>query len=565
MEHTYDWINEESLAYLNDGDKGYLLPGETPEERFELIADTIQAVLPKNPGFKDAFLDYLSRGYYALSTPFITSIGRKSALPFSCSNQHIGDSLGEIAFAKGESSIMTKIGMGCSGYVDLRGKGAPITNSAIPSPGSLYFAEGFNQLIKEVNQGVRRGYMALYWDCDHPDIMQVLDIQRDNNPIDKLNYGVCLDGDFLERAKTNPDGRERDVLFKIHESRFMTGLPYIFFKDNVNDNRNDVYIDNGFEIKSSNLCTEILEVSNEEYSFVCDIAAMNAVKMDEPDFGEAVQALTWALDGLHTIFQTEIERWRDSELKEDRYKWMFLKKAYRSSLHFRDIGVGCTGFHTMLQEKNIPFESMSANYENTKLFKLIQENTLKASQDLAEIYGEPEKLKGYGRRNCSLNAVAPNTSSAFILGQVSQGIEPIWSNYYIKDIAGGKHPIKNRQLEKRLEELGKNTREVWLSIGKNDGSVQHLDFLDDHDKNVFKTFQEISPASVLILASGRQKYIDQSQSLNLMINEQVGYKQVNELLYMAHELGIKTLYYQHSTNAAQQLKKKLTECDNCAG
>lgn len=561
----YDWINAESRAYLNDGEKGYLLPGETPEERFEKIADTIQEQLPNTPEFKEKFLSFLSRGYYALSTPFITSIGRKSSLPFSCSNQYIGDSLGEIAFAKGESSIMTKIGMGCSGYMDLRPKGAKITNSSIPSPGSLYFAEGFNQIIKEVNQGVRRGYMALYWDAQHGDIMETLDIQRDNHPIDKLNYGVCLSNDFMEKAKNDPDSKERETLFKIHESRFMTGLPYIFFTDNVNNKRPDVYRDNDLKINSSNLCTEILEVSNQKYSFVCDIAAMNATKLEEEDFSEAVMYLTFALDGLHTIFQDTLESWRDSELREDRYKWFFLEKAYNSSRDFRDIGVGCTGYHTLLQQKGIAFESMEAKYINSRLFKTIQEATLMASEELADVYGEPPMLQGYGRRNCLLNAVAPNTSSAFILNQVSQGIEPIWSNYYIKDIAGGKHPIKNRELEKVLDTLGKNTREVWMSISANDGSVQHLDFLTEEQKNVFKTFQEISPAEIIVQAAQRQQFIDQGQSTNLMINQEVGYKQVNELLYMAWEMGIKTLYYQHGTNAAQQLKRSLTECDSCSG
>ena len=560
----YNWINKASSAHLNDGKSGYLLPGETPEIRFELIADTIQEVLPKNPTFKEEFLKYLDIGMYALSTPFITSVGRKSALPFSCSNQHIGDSMGEIAFAKGESAIMTKVGKGCSGYMDLRGAGAAITNSGISSPGSLYFAGGFNDIIKEVNQGVRRGYMALYWDIDHDDILQVLDIQRDNNPLDKINYGVCIGQDFLDKA-ANGDEKAREVLLKVHESRFLTGLPYIFFKDNVNNAKPDVYKDNDFTIKSSNLCTEILEVSDDKYSFVCDIAAMNAIFIDHPEFGRAVEVLAQALDGLHTIYQRTLLSWKHSDKKEDNYKWFFLQKAYKSSHDFRDIGVGCTGYHTLLQNNNVAFESMDAKYINAKLFKKIQEHTLKSSQELSLLYGEPEMLEGYGRRNCLMNAIAPNTSSAFILEQVSQGIEPIFSNYYIKDIAGGKHVIKNPNLEKLLEELGINTRSVWNSIAQNDGSVSHLAELNEHQKNVFKTFQEIAPMEILIQAAQRQQFIDQSQSLNLMINQKVGYKEVNALLYKAAELGIKTLYYQHGTNAAQQLRKSLLECDSCAG
>ena len=219
----------------------------------------------------------------------------------------------------------------------------------------------------------------------------------------------------------------------------------------------------------------------------------------------------------------------------------------------------------MLQNNNVAFESMDAKYINAKLFKKIQEHTLKSSQELALLYGEPKMLEGYGRRNCLMNAVAPNTSSAFILEQVSQGIEPIFSNYYIKDIAGGKHVIKNPNLEKLLEELGINTRSVWNSIAQNDGSVSHLAELNEHQKNVFKTFQEIAPMEILIQAAQRQQFIDQSQSLNLMINQKVGYKEVNALLYKAAELGIKTLYYQHGTNAAQQLRKSLLECESCAG
>ena len=244
---------------------------------------------------------------------------------------------------------------------------------------------------------------------------------------------------------------------------------------------------------------------------------------------------------------------------------MFLEKAYLSSLHFRDIGVGCTGYHSYLQNHMIPFESMEAKFINTKLFKTIQDNTKIASEELANLFGEPKMLKGYGRRNCLMNAVAPNTSSAFILGQISQGIEPFMSNCYIKEIAKAKHLVKNVKLREILKEKGKDTRGVWKSISEADGSVQDLDFLSNHEKSVFKTFQEIAPIEIIQQAAARQKFIDQGQSLNLMINQEVGYKEANDLLYEASRLGIKTLYYQHSTNAAQQLRKSLLECEHCAG
>lgn len=576
---NYKWITEPSLAFLSKKG-GYLLEGETPASRFQLIANTLEKEL-QIAGYAEEFLDFLEGKFYALSTPFLSNIGRKNALPFSCSNQHIGDSLGEIAFAKAETAMMTKMGMGCSGYFDLRGENSAITDSVTPSPGSLYFAEGFDQVIKEINQGVRRGYMAGYWGIEHSDILKVLEIQRDGNPIQDLNYGVCIGEDFLQLAKDNglskvprrdSEGKiiegfvpAREILLKLHDSRFMTGLPYIFFKDNVNKNIPDVYVDNNLTVKSSNLCTEILEVSNDDYSFVCDIAAMNAEKLDDPLFGRAVQILAYALDALHNIFQRKLRAWKDSSRKEDNLKFIFLEKAYMSSLHFRDIGVGCTGYHSYLQNNMIPFESMEAKFANTRLFKTIQENTLIASKELAELFGEPFMLKGYGRRNCLMNAVAPNTSSAFILGQISQGIEPFMSNCYTKEIAKAKHLVKNVKLKEILKEKGQDTRETWKSIAEADGSVQHLDFLSQLEKNVFKTFQEISPMEIITQASARQKFIDQGQSLNLMINQAIDHKEVNQLFYKAAELGIKTLYYQHGTNAAQQLRKSILECEHCAG
>ena len=191
-----------------------------------------------------------------------------------------------------------------------------------------------------------------------------------------------------------------------------------------------------------------------------------------------------------------------------------------------------------------------------EVFKLIKEKSYKASEDLANIFGEPEYLEGYGRRNVTLNAIAPTTSSAFILGQVSQSIEPIWSNCYVKDVAKLKVTIKNPVLKKLLQELGKDTKQVWDSIKKKDGSAQHLDFLSTEQKDVFRTFAEINQASIINQAAIRQDYIDQSQSLNLMVSPDMPTKDVNKLLIDAWKLGVKTLYYQHSMNSAQAFARK---------
>jgi len=217
--------------------------------------------------------------------------------------------------------------------------------------------------------------------------------------------------------------------------------------------------------------------------------------------------------------------------------------------------LGDLGWHSYLQSKMIPFESLNASKLNAWIFRDIQAKALKASEELAELFGEPEVLKGYGRRNATLTAVAPTTSSAFILGQVSQSIEPIWSNNYVKDVAKAKVTIRNPYLKEVLAKYGRDDRETWNSIRDHDGSVQHLDFLTDHEREVFKTFSEIDQYVILDQAAIRQQFIDQSQSLNLMINPDTSAKEINDLYLFAWRNGVKTLYYQHGTNAAQQFSK----------
>lgn len=200
----------------------------------------------------------------------------------------------------------------------------------------------------------------------------------------------------------------------------------------------------------------------------------------------------------------------------------------------------------------IPFESVEASLLNEQIFKTIKERSTVATKELAKMFGEPKVMKGTGRRNATLAAVAPTTSSAFILGQVSQSIEPIFSNYYVKDVAKVKTTVKNQYLEEVLEKYGKNNRDTWIDIQNHDGSVQHLDYLTQNEKDVFKTFSEINQYEIINQASVRQKYIDQGQSLNIMINPETSTKELNELHLYAWENGIKTLYYQHTTSAAQE-------------
>ena len=239
-----------------------------------------------------------------------------------------------------------------------------------------------------------------------------------------------------------------------------------------------------------------------------------------------------------------------------------MKRAYNFAKDHRALGLGVLGWHSLLQSKMLSFNSQDAYNLNSEIFKFIKVKSYEASAKLAEMYGEPKVLKGFGRRNTTLNAIAPTTSSAFILGQVSQGIEPIWSNIYVKDIAKTKSTIKNPFFVKLLEEKGQNTQDVWRNIRDKDGSVQHLDFLSDHEKDVFKTYAEIDQMDIIYQAANRQNHIDQGQSVNLMVHPSMPTKDINKLYITAWKLGLKSLYYQHSMNAAQQFKQK-KECASC--
>jgi ribonucleoside-diphosphate reductase alpha chain len=261
--------------------------------------------------------------------------------------------------------------------------------------------------------------------------------------------------------------------------------------------------------------------------------------------------MIWFLDSVMTEFINKTEGMK------------FMEAPRNFAIRHRALGLGVLGWHSLLQSKMIAFESMEAKLLNTTIWKTIRERSDKASEQLAKIYGEPELLEGYGRRNTTTLAIAPTTSSSFILGQVSPSIEPNNSNYYVKDLAKGKFSYKNPYLKKLLKEKGKSDDETWMDILKHSGSVQHLDFLTQEEKDVFKTFEETSQKEIIIQAASRQKYIDQGQSLNMLIPSGTPPKDVNELVIFAWEQGIKSLYYQRSTNPAKELARSIMTCKSC--
>lgn len=358
------------------------------------------------------------------------------------------------------------------------------------------------------------------------------------------------------------DVEKRGIWAKVLQRRGEMGYPYIFFNDNANNGKPEVYKDKGKDIYASNLCTEIMLPSNDDWSFVCVLSSINLLHYDKWKETDAVETMVYFLDAVITEFIEKLEEYRDSSDRDHQQTFLFMERAYNFAKDNRALGLGALGWHSLLQSKMLPFDSQEAFNLNSEIFRELKERSYKASEELADRFGEPEVLKGYGRRNTTLNAVAPTTSSAFILGQVSQGIEPIWSNVYVKDIAKIKTTIKNPFLEKLLDEKGMNTPEVWRSIRDYDGSVQHLDFLTDLEKEVFMTYSEIDQMAIIYQAANRQNHIDQGQSINLLVHPDMPVKEINKLHVTAWKLGLKSLYYQHSMNAAQKFRQK-KECVSC--
>jgi ribonucleoside-diphosphate reductase alpha chain len=559
-EKPFNWLNENSRKFLA---AGYLGEGISAEERIANIAKRAEDIL-EMPGFADKFYYYMSEGYYSLASPVWSNFGKKRGLPISCFGSHIDDDIGNILYTQSEVGMMSKLGGGTSGYFGkIRGRGAAIKNNGEAS-GAVHIMRLFESMVDVVSQGsVRRGRFSPYLPIDHPDIMEFLEIGTEGNPIQELTHGVTVTDDWMQEM-IDGDTEKRTVWAKVLQSRGEMGYPYIFFTDNANNGAADVYKDKALPIYASNLCTEIMLPSDHNWSFVCVLSSINLLHYDKWKDTDAVETMVYFLDAVITEFLEKLESYKDSPNLDDRQTFLFMERAYNFAKENRALGMGTLGWHSLLQSKMLPFDSQEAFNLNTEVFKTLKDNSYKASEELAEKFGEPAVLKGYGRRNATLNAIAPTTSSAFILGQVSQGIEPIWSNIYVKDIAKIKTTIKNPFLVTLLKEKGMDTPEVWRDIRDRDGSVQHLDFFSENEKEVFKTYSEIDQLAIIYQAANRQNHIDQGQSLNIIVHPDMPTKDVNKIHVTAWKLGLKSLYYQHSMNAAQKFKQK-KECTSCEG
>ena len=545
---AFEWLNEESRKFLS---RGYLIEGQTPEERIRQIADQAEKYL-NIEGYADKFYEYMSRGYYSLSSPVWANYGQKRGLPVSCFGSYIEDTMDSILYGHAENGMLMKSGGGTSGYFgELRHRGAPITNSG-ESNGAVHFMQLFDTLANVVSQGnVRRGYFSSYLPIEHPDAEEFLDIGTEGHPIQGMTTGITVSTDFIGKMRAG-DPVARKLWAKVLQRRSEVGYPYILFTDNVNNNKPQVYKDLDMKIYASNMCSEIALPSSPDETFTCVLSSINLLHWEEIKETDAIETLTYFLDTVVTEFI--------AKTRGDRY----YERPHKFAERHRALGLGVLGWHSFLQSKMIPFEGREAAKKNLEVAKTLKERTYKASEELAKLYGEPEVLKGYGRRNTTLMAIAPTKSSSTILGQVSQSIEPEFSNYYVKDLAKTKMTVKNPFLKAYLESVYRDTDDVWESIRLADGSVQHLDFLPENIREVFKTFAEINPHSIIDQAAIRQDYIDQAQSLNLMIPADTPVKEINALYLYAHDLGVKSLYYQYGVSQAQALSRKKVMNEGCA-
>ena len=536
----YYWLNDDSRTFLS---RGYI--SETPEQRIKDISIKAEKYL-NIKGFAEKFENYMAKGYYSLSTPVWINFGKAKGLPISCYGSNVDDNLDSILNAGREIGMMSKYGGGTSVYLgNIRPRGTKITTGGT-ADGPVHYARIYDTVVDVCKQSeARRGACAAWLPVEHPDVLEFLEIGGEGNPIQNLQFGITVTDKWIEEMKEG-DSNKRKIWAKIIQKRNEFGFPYIMFKDNSNNN--SPYKELGLDITASNLCSEIQLPTDSFNSFVCCLGSLNLLHWDEIVKTDAIETYTLFLNAVMDEFITKSKTMPG------------MSRAYNFAKDHRAVGLGVMGWHSYLQSQLIEFESMEAKFLNTTIFKTIKDRSEAASRELCEVYGVKSIRPGYA--NTTLLAIAPTKSSSFIHGQVSMGVEPIKSNYFIKDLAKSKTIYKNSFLECELAKYDMNTPQVWEDILKKDGSVQHLDF---PTKAVFKSFIEISPKEIIIQAGARQKFIDQAQSLNLMIHPTVPAKDINQLYLFAHESGVKTLYYQFSMSSAQAFSRNILECASCEG
>lgn len=502
--------------------------------RHKTIAKTLAKHMVGNEIYwEEKFFNLMWKGWLSPATPVLSNCGTDRGLTVSCSGQYVGDSVDSYYKARHEAAMLSKYGFGCSAtFSDIRPRGSAISKGGT-AEGPVPWMLGMSKDSSEVSQGGnRRGSIGNYLDIEHADFDEMND--RLLAQPDGLNIGWTVTDGFIAKLKTGDEEAHRRFTAAVY-TKLVVGKGYFFFIDKANRHRPLAYKDLGLDIKASNLCTEIMLHSSESLTFSCVLSSMNANKWDEWKDTSAVYDSTVFLDCVV------------SDFLEKSVGIPGLEKVRKFTEKGRAIGLGMMGWATYMQRNRIPFESMDAHYLNIAMFKKLHDDSLAASQWMAKELGEPEWLKGYGERNTHRTALAPTKSTAGLMGNLSESTSPEPGMVYEQgSAAGGMHKIVP-EIYHIMVERGVYSKETCDDIVDHVGSVQHVTWLDDHEKEVFKTAFEIDQDVILRYASVRQKYLCQGQSLNFFVSEDGDEDRIAELHTKAFlDENILSLYYIYS-------------------
>ena len=535
----------------------YLVDRErSPQDAFARAAKAFA----DDEGHAQRLYDYASNLWFMFSTPILSNGGTTRGLPISCFLNYIEDSRGGLTDHYTENAYLSSVGGGVGGsWSSVRSVGSRTSNGS-ESTGVIPFMKVVDAEMLAFSQGVtRRGSYAAYLHISHPEIEEFLDVRKPtggdiNRKSTNLHHAVVIPDKFMKliaqatteagfddswdlidphSGKVTKTVAAKALWVKLIQNRVETGEPYIMFEDAVNEDLPEYQRTLGLRVHHSNLCSEITLPTNEERTAVCCLSSVNLEEYDSwKDIDEFIPDLVRMLDNVLTYF---IEHAPDQ-----------LGKAKYSAMRERSIGLGAMGFHAYLQRNNIAFESAMAKSFNNRVFADIKRRAVEATKELAKERGAcPDDPTGT-IRNAHLLAIAPNASSSIICANTSPSIEPYRANAFTQKTKSGTSLLKNEYLEHTLDEIGMNTDEVWKSIMTNNGSVQHLEFLDDYTKDVFKTAVELDQRWVVELAADRQQHICQSQSVNLFFPANVSKQELHNVHMLAWRRRMKTLYYARS-------------------
>lgn len=564
-----EFLGEAQREFLREGQ--YIEKGETPEQRIQEIVDKVHEYEPmyKWPGLSKLIQEMIEKNYLSLSTPGFSNFGRKKKegantqpLPASCNIITVGNSIESIARSTAEVKMLSKLGAGVgSDYQLVCQKGTELSEGFFSNPKLDWIEDGV-RAAQKVSQGAkRRGYNTPFieiTDTEFDDLMARVDKANPdkNDPLVNNTVGIILPMGFWEEVDNGNKEYQRRII-KALKQKQKTGRVYLLDVENCNKNCSPVYKKLGLQIRATNICTEFIQPLFEDMTSVCVIAALNAVHWDvirkRP---EIIKAAFYFLD----IMNEEYVRLTEGI--------PFMERAQKAARDKRDIGLGLVGFHDLLQQKDFAYGDMYSRSLNKEIFstmrKIGEEATYQMAVDIAP--APMAKEAGMMRRNCSLMMVAPNKSTSFISDDTTGGIEARMSNITFRSLAKIQHVSKNKHLKIKLIQKNRDTREVWESIENNNGSVAHLDFLSDHEKDVFKTFSEISPKDIIDLAADRQEFIDMGQSLNLVFRPNYSIKDIYDIHRYGFKKGIKTFYYGYASAHAALEKdgKAWNDCVSCA-